>query len=186
MAGVQALRSKAEEVVEVLGCYFPVVYTPPPSAPGEVVTRAALASAVERALGCRAGPGAPRHFAAARKAGLLPQVGLAHCLMQTGMPSQHQAHSHPGLSSRNQHSAGAEVLKGKPGAGKPGRMPCPCWQHVPARMVLRSSKSTCHNSGLVCGLCWLQQPMAMKKEQRYCLPSVYDALEDWQQELVCY
>ena len=51
MAGVQVLRSKAEEVVEVLGCYFPVVYAPPPVAPaGEVVTRAALASAVERTL----------------------------------------------------------------------------------------------------------------------------------------
>ena len=42
---------EAEEVVEVLGCYFPVVYKPPPSMPGEaVVTRPALASAVERAL----------------------------------------------------------------------------------------------------------------------------------------
>lgn len=48
---MQALRGKAEEVVEVLGCYFPVVYAPPPAAPaGEVVTRAALASAVQRAL----------------------------------------------------------------------------------------------------------------------------------------
>ena len=36
--------------------------------------------------GCRAGPGAACHPAAAGEAGLIPQVGLEHCLMQTKPP----------------------------------------------------------------------------------------------------
>jgi hypothetical protein len=49
----QVLAEHAEEMVEVLACYFPIVYTPPPGAPG-VITRAELVSGVEAALA--AGP----------------------------------------------------------------------------------------------------------------------------------
>ena len=79
-------------------------------------------------------------------------------------------------------------MTGGLGAGRPGRMPCPCWQHAPAAMVLLSSGSTCPSSGLVCGLYWLRQRMAaqaMKREQRYRLPSSMLPWKSSQQELVC-
>ena len=46
---MQSLDSQAEEVAEVLGCYFPVMYTPPGNVPGSV-SRRELASAVEQAM----------------------------------------------------------------------------------------------------------------------------------------
>ena len=87
MAGVQALRGKAEEMVEVLGCYFPVVYAPPPAVPvGEVVPRAALASAVEHALA--AAPALAPHAVPLLLEKLASSLrwGPQHCLVQTRMP----------------------------------------------------------------------------------------------------
>jgi hypothetical protein len=46
---MQELEEHAEEVVDVLGCYFPIVYTPPAQAKGKV-TREELVSGVEQAL----------------------------------------------------------------------------------------------------------------------------------------
>ena len=46
---LQDLAGKAEEVVDLLGTYFPILYTQPPNMPG-CVTRAELATAVEQAL----------------------------------------------------------------------------------------------------------------------------------------
>ncbi len=47
---MQDLEEHAEELVDVLSCYFPIVYTPPADAPGRVVGRQELASGVEAAL----------------------------------------------------------------------------------------------------------------------------------------
>ena len=46
---LQDLAGKAEEVVDILGIYFPILYTQPPNMPG-CVTRAELATAVEQAM----------------------------------------------------------------------------------------------------------------------------------------
>jgi hypothetical protein len=46
---LQDLAGKAEEVMDLLGTYFPILYTQPPNMPG-CVTRAELATAVEQAL----------------------------------------------------------------------------------------------------------------------------------------
>ncbi|KAK9916671.1 hypothetical protein WJX75_005534 [Coccomyxa subellipsoidea] len=48
-APAKELQEHAEEVVDVLGCYFPIVYTPPAQAKGKV-TREELVSGVEQAL----------------------------------------------------------------------------------------------------------------------------------------
>ena len=104
-----------------------------------------------------------------RLASLSPEVGPEHYLMRFQMARQHQAHSHP----RSLWSVSTVFEAGVLGAGRPGRMPYPCWQHAPAATVSLSSKSTCPSCGLVCGLCWLQQQMkaqVMRKEQRYCVP----------------
>ena len=45
----QSLEAQAEEVVEVLGCYFPIIYTPPQNMAGSV-SRQELATAVEQAM----------------------------------------------------------------------------------------------------------------------------------------
>jgi hypothetical protein len=46
---LQGLAEKAEEVVDSLGTYFPILYTQPPNMPG-CVTRTELAAAVKQAL----------------------------------------------------------------------------------------------------------------------------------------
>ena len=46
---LQELEEHAEELVDVLGCYFPIVYTPPAQTKGKV-TREELVAGVERAL----------------------------------------------------------------------------------------------------------------------------------------
>ena len=46
---LQSLDTQVEEVVEVLGCYFPIIYTAPQNMPGSV-TRQELAAAVEQAM----------------------------------------------------------------------------------------------------------------------------------------
>ncbi|CAL8466583.1 g6119 [Coccomyxa elongata] len=48
-APAKELEKHAEELVDVLGCYFPIVYTPPADTTGKV-TREELVSAVESAL----------------------------------------------------------------------------------------------------------------------------------------
>ena len=49
VGGEQELEQRAEELVDVLGCYFPIVYTPPADATGKI-TREELVAGVETAL----------------------------------------------------------------------------------------------------------------------------------------
>lgn len=58
MGGGQELEKCAQELVDVLGCYFPIVYTPPADTTGKV-TREELVSGVENALS--AAPAFARH-----------------------------------------------------------------------------------------------------------------------------
>jgi len=46
---VQELEEHAGELVDVLGCYFPIVYTPPADSKGKI-TREELVRGVEQAL----------------------------------------------------------------------------------------------------------------------------------------
>ncbi len=46
---LQSLETQAQEIVSVLGCYFPIIYTPPQNMLGSV-TRQELAAAVEQAM----------------------------------------------------------------------------------------------------------------------------------------
>ena len=46
---MQEVEEHAEELVDMLGCYFPIVYTPPADTKGKV-TREELVAGVERAL----------------------------------------------------------------------------------------------------------------------------------------
>lgn len=46
----QALEEQAEDLVEVLACYFPIVYTPPTPAPPGTIERAQLVAGVQGAL----------------------------------------------------------------------------------------------------------------------------------------
>ena len=87
-APVQVLEEHAEEMVEVLACYFPIVYTPPLGAPG-VITRAQLVSGVEAALA--AAPSLAPH--------VIPLIlqklssSLRHGLHVCGMPEPQQTGS---------------------------------------------------------------------------------------------
>jgi DNA repair/transcription protein MET18/MMS19 len=55
----QALEEQAEDLVEVLACYFPIVYTPPTPAPPGTIERAQLVAGVQAALA--AAPAFARH-----------------------------------------------------------------------------------------------------------------------------